>query len=169
MTRAQSFAFFLEHFSIEDLPLILSDDNIGYFDTKNRVLSPDLIRRFILQGKKEEEEDDEFTEYIACCKIPDTEKFHGIVYWKGSMLSYDFILATYDKNGVLLHQKAIAGIRSDGKNVVKSVATIEADWIINIITGAQLGKEELYDPQKSQMMSMEIMANGEIIFSLNNE
>ena len=163
MTRAQAFKDYLKHFSKEKLPLTFSDEHIGYFDRKNPPLSPNAIRQFIKQG---EGEDDDLTEYVACCIIPDTEKFYAVIYWKGTMLEYDFILATYNKNGILINKKVIAGVRSDGQNVQRSVATIDEDWIISIIVGELSKDENLYNPQKSQAMAMELMANGEIIFSL---
>lgn len=165
MTRAQSFKVFLKHFSPEKLPITLSDENISYFDRKNRPLSPDVIRQFILQDQDAEEEDEEMTEYIACNIIPKTENFHAVVYWKGKLLEYDYIIASYDKNGVLLNRKVIAGLRSDGENVKRSVATIDKDWIVSIIAGEQVGQEERYDPLRSKLMTMELMANGEIIFN----
>lgn len=165
MTRAESFKAFLSCFSKENLPITFSDENIIYFSQMNKSLDEDFIRRFIRQGEKESQ-DDEFTEYIACCKIPDTQDIHAIVYWKGGLLQYDYILATYDKNGVLIAKKVIAGIRSDGKVVVKSIATMDEDWIIHIIVGEQDRDEILYNAQNSQSMTMELMVNGEIIFSL---
>jgi len=123
-----------------------------------------------LQGETTpEDEDEDLTEYIACIIIPDTKEFHAVVYWRGKLLEYDYILATYDKNGVLINRKVIAGVRSDGESIRRSVATIDEDWIINIIVGEQNQAEELYDPLKSQPMTMEVMGNGEIIFSLQDE
>lgn len=171
MTRAQAFKVFLKHFSKETLPITLSDENISYFDLKNRPLSGDVIRQFILQGQPSPEEDvaeeDEMTEYIACNIIPDTKNFYAVVYWKGMLLEYDYILATYNKNGVLLSRKVIAGLRSDGQNVRRSVATIDEDWIISIVAGEQVQNEKHYNPLKSKIITMELMANGEIIFALD--
>ncbi len=170
MTRVQSFKLFLKHFSKENLPLTLSDDNVSYFDRKNRPLGSDVIRQFILQKEEATDEyDEEFTEFIACNIIPDTKNFHAVVYWKGKLLEYDYIMATYDTNGVLISRKVIAGTRSDGQNIKRSVATIDKDWIINIIAGEQVNKDDQYDPRKSKLMTMELMANGEIIFSLQDD
>ena len=166
MTRAQAFKDFLKHFSKEKLPITLSDENIHYFDNNNRALNQDVIRQFIKQGEKEE--DDDLTEYVACCKIPDTKTFHAVIYWKARMLTYDFVLVTYNKNGIVIDRKVIAGVRSDGKDVHRSVATIDEDWVITIVAGSQIDGEENYSPLKSQHTSLELMANGEIIFSLQN-
>ena len=167
MTRAQAFKDFLGRYAKESLPVVLSDDNVAYFSNKNKPLSADLIRQFIKQG--DNTVDDELTEYIACCIIPDTKDIHAVVYWKGGLLSYDYIMATYDKNGTLLHRKTLAGTRAEGQVVKQSVATIETDWTINVIVGAQVSGDRLYDPQNSRSMSLELMPNGEIIFSLQEE
>jgi len=168
MTRAQSFEVFLQHFSQEKLPLTLSDENVSYFDRKNRPLSNDVIRQFIKQGDSTEDDEDH-TEYIACNIIPDTKDIYAVVYWKGMLLEYDYILATFDKNGVLISKKVIAGVRSDGQNLKRSIATIDEDWIINIVAGEQVNDAEPYDPRRSQLMTMELMAHGEIIFSLQDD
>jgi len=168
MTRAQSFKIFLKYFSKEKLPLVLSDENIGYFDRKNPPLGSDVIRQFLLQGETPNEDDEEMTEYIACNQIPDTEKFHAVVYWRAKLLEYDYILATYDKNGVLINKKVIAGVRSDGKVVKRSIATIDEDWIIHVVAGEKDEKDDLYDPALSQSMTLELMANGDIIFGLQD-
>lgn len=169
MTRAQSFKIFLKHFSKEDLPITLSDDNVGYFDRKNQPLGSDVIRQFLLQGEKIEEDDEDLTEYIACNIIPDTKEFYAVVYWRGKLLEYDYILATYNKNGVIISKKVIAGVRSDGQSVKRSVATIDKDWIVHIVVGEHGDQQELYDPTQSQSMTMELMGNGEIIFGLQDE
>jgi len=168
MTRAQSFKIFLKYFSKEKLPLVLSDENIGYFDRKNPPLGSDVIRQFLLQGETPNEDEEEMTEYIACNQIPDTEKFHAVVYWRAKLLEYDYILATYDKNGVLINKKVIAGVRSDGKVVKRSIATIDEDWIIHVVAGEKDEKDDLYDPALSQSMTLELMANGDIIFGLQD-
>ncbi len=167
MTRAESFRAFLGCFSEESFPITLSDDNIPYFSSKNVALPPDLIRRFILQGEKSEEID-EYTEYIACCIIPDTGDIHAVVYWKGGLLQYEFVLITYDKNGVVLHRKVIAGVKSDGVDIVRSIATIDEDWIVHIVVGHQSGDDEHYNPSNSQSMTMELMINGEILFQVDH-
>ena len=164
MTRGESFSAFLKYFPKEKLPITLSEENIGYFSSNNPPLPQELIRRFLLQNM--EIEDDEYTEYVACCKIPKTEKIHAIVYWKGGLLSYEYTLVTFNKNGVLIDRKVIAGTKSNGSSIVRSIATIDENWIINVVIGQQENADDLYDPSGSKNMSLELKANGEIIFSL---
>ena len=165
MTRAESFKLFIKHFSKEKLPITLSDENIHYFDSKNRALNQDLIRRFIQQGEKAEEID-ELTEYIACNLVAKTKNFIAVVYWRAQPLSYDYILSTFNKNGLLISKRVIAGVRSDGVNVHRSVATINEDWEIDIVAGSQLEADEDYNPMNSRHTSLELLSNGEIVFSL---
>ena len=165
MTRAQSFQAFLKCFSKESFPIALSDDNLPYFSSKNRPLSEELIRRFILQGEKTEEID-EFTEFVPCCIIPDTKDIHAVVYWKGGLMNYEYLLTSYDKNGVVIDRKVIAGTKSDGQHVIQSVATIDQDWVIHIVVGKQSINEKGYDPANSKSMSVELMPNGELLFNM---
>ncbi len=165
MTRSKSFSSFLKYFSKESLPVTLSEENVTYFSSTNPPLPQDLIRRFIEQNS---EDDDEYTEYIPCCKIPKTDKMHAIVYWKGGLLSYEYVLATFNKNGVIIDRKIIAGTKSDGKSIIKSVATIDENWIITVVVGQQDESQQLYDPSGSKNMTLELLATGEINFSLEN-
>ena len=162
MTRAESFKHFLHHFSEEALPIILSDELIRHFSEHNPPIDGDSIRRFIDSNP---EEDDDMTEYIACCLIPDTKDFHAVVYWKGTLLTYEYVLATYTKSGVPIARKVIAGIKSDGKYIKRSVATIEKNFGIQIVVGQQGVDDRLYDPQLSQSMSMDILPSGEIVLT----
>ena len=78
------------------------------------------------------------------------------------------MLATFSANGVLIDRKIIAGTKSDGKSILKSIATIDENWIITVVVGQQDETQQLYDPSGSKNMTLELMATGEIIFSLEN-
>ncbi len=164
MTRSQSFSAFLEYFSEEKLPITLTEENVTYFSNRNPPIPQELIRRFIAQNTTE---DDEYTEYIACCKIPKTDKIHALIYWKVGLLSYEYVLVTYNKNGVIIDRKVVAGTKLDGNRIIHSVATIDENWIVNVVVGQQKESEKLYDPAGSKNVSLELMANGEITFTLD--
>ncbi|MFT4565976.1 MAG: hypothetical protein ACI9FN_000929 [Saprospiraceae bacterium] len=167
MTRAESFKVFLKHFSEEPLPVTLSDEIVRHFSESNPPLDADSIRRYIDPNPIEEDED--ITEYIACCRIPNTKDFEAVVYWKGTLLTYEYVLATYSKAGIQIAKKVIAGIKADGQNVKRSVATIEEDFGIQIVVGQQGANDRLYDPSLSQSMSMDILSNGDIALSPSEE
>ncbi len=154
-----SFEYFLEKFPEIELPITLSDDSAIEFSKQNNPLPAPMIAQFI------DAEQDEFTEYIACVRIPNTFDFHAIIYWKATLMSYQYVLATYTKKGILIDKAVIAGTYSDGKSLTKSVATIEEDWIIYIVSGQTAADAPTYDPSTSNAFDLELLATGEIITS----
>jgi hypothetical protein len=152
-----SFDHFLEIFPEIDLPITLSDDSAIEFSKKNDPIPALMIGQFI------DAEQDDFTEYIACLRISKTDDFHAIIYWKAALLSYQYVLATYTKNGQLIDKSVIAGTYSDGKSLTKSVATIDEDWIIYIVSGQTAADAPTYDPSTSNAFNLELLATGEII------
>jgi len=152
-----SFEHFLEKFPEIELPITLSDDSAIEFSKNNDPLPSRIIHEFI------DDQEDEFTEYIACLRIPKTLDFHAIIYRKAALLNYQYVLATYDKKGKLIDKSAIAGTYSNGKSLTKSVATIEEDWIIYIVSGQTAAKASTYDPTTSNAFNLELLATGEII------
>lgn len=152
-----SFEHFLEKFPEIELPITLSDDSAIEFSKNNAPLPSQMIHEFI------DDQEDDFTEYIACLRIPKTHDFHAIIYWKAALMNYQYVLATYDKNEKLIDKSVIAGTYSDGKSLTKSVATIEEDWIIYIVSGQAAANASTYDPTTSNAFNLELLATGEII------
>ncbi len=152
-----SFHQFLEKFPEIELPVTLTDEKITEFSAVNDPLPQLMIRQFI------SDDDDEFTEYIACLRIPQTHDFHAVIYWKASLMNYQYVLATYSKTGTLIDKSVIAGTYSDGNSVTRSVATIEEDWIIYIVSGKTKVAASAYDASTSNVFNLELLATGQII------
>ena len=107
---------------------------------------------------------DEFTEYLPCCSIPFTQQFHAVIYWKASLLNYEYVLATYGLRGKFITKETIGGTKVDGDVLTHSVATIDEDWLIHIVEGsAKDKKDEIYDPTKSKTITFELMDSGDIM------
>ena len=151
------FEDFLEKFPEIELPVTLSDESAIEFSKNNDPIPVLMIQQFI------DQDDDELTEYIACLRIPKTDDFHAVIYWKAALMTYQYVLATYSKNGVLIDKSVIAGTYSDGKSLTKSVATIDEDWIIYIVTGKAAADAPTYDASTSNVFNLELLATGEII------
>lgn len=117
-----SFQHFLSRFPETELPVTLSEDTLSDFNLYNEPITEALSRQFI--ERFEEVLPDEFTEYVPCIKVPGTKGYHALVYWKAGLMTYEYILATYTKAGLLIDKKTIAGTIFDGQDVKKSVATI---------------------------------------------
>lgn len=149
----------LEHFFQEvELPVIISDEYISAFSKENPPISLDFIEKIIPWEK----DVDEFTEFIPCFRLPNQKNFIGFVYWKGGLLSYDFILATIDLKGTSIMHKSIAGTRvSDDGSITISIASIDTDLAIKIMIGRSSDGIH-YSGEDSKSYYMEILENGEI-------
>lgn len=155
-----NFEKFLTLFPEVELPITLSTDTHLEFSKHNLAIPAAMMDEYLSSVL-----DDELTEYIACFKIPNTESFHAIVYWRAGLMEYEYYLSTYDKVGNLLDKRVISGTKSNNEQLVRSVATIEADWLINVVEGTEFFKEDgesVFNPQSSRVYNLELLANGEI-------
>lgn len=157
----------LSFFPEVELPIEITEDLVMTAETVNKVLPAAVIESYIVQWESNEEFD-EFTEFVPILKIKGTEEFLALVYWKGGLMRYEYILVTMDKLGNLITRKPLASTLSDGKTVKKSVARIDEDLIIHIMAGENLADGK-YDPANSQAFNMEIMHTGDVIFSLGDD
>ncbi len=162
-SKKQIFKDYLKKFPEISPPLTLTEDSPRAFSSYNESFNSLMITEILLQS--EESEPDEFTEFIPCIKIPNTKDFYAVIYWKASLMNYQFILVTYNKAGVLIDKAIIAGTSNLEGVLVKSVASIDEDWIITIVTGASEFQQTDYDPKLSKAFSLEIMEGGIIISS----
>lgn len=152
----------LHYFSETSLPVMVSEDYMDEYESQNSPFPQIFIDEVISEW---EGEMDEFTEFFPCFKLPPQDKFYAVVYWKGGLLRYDFVLVTLDKNGHLINRKSIANTLVENHVIKKSIASIEPDLIINIIAGQTMDGEE-YDASLSRSFSMEILPDGHIIFNM---
>lgn len=159
-----TFKKFLESFPEVALPIVLSDEAHHDFSKSNDPLHPVMIEQHL--GRIEDGFTDDLTEYEACFKIPKTFDFHAIVYWKAGLMSYQYVLATFEKNGEFIDKRVIAGTYSDGKTVTKSVATIDEDLTIHIVTGQLEGPAAIYDASSSTSIELELLTDGKIAHSV---
>ncbi|RMG86030.1 MAG: hypothetical protein D6714_04885 [Bacteroidetes bacterium] len=158
------FQYFLEQFPIIELPVILGDETHHLFSKNNEPLKPLLIEQYI--APIEGEMPDDLTEFVPCFKIPDTLDFHAIVYWKAGLMNYHYVMATFDKAGNLIDRRILGGTYSDGKTITKSVATIDADWMIYVVTGQIEGSDTVYDAASSKAFDLELLPDGRIVQSI---
>jgi len=159
-----SFSSFIKMFPEVELPITLTDDLHHVFSKNNDPIPVPMIQAFLLD--EEEEQPDEFTEYIACFRLPKTEKFNAVLYWKAELLTYEYILVTYDKKGSQISKRVVAGTKAIDDTLERTVATIDEDWIIYCVRGvAPADENKTFDPSSSQSLSLEILATGEIILS----
>jgi hypothetical protein len=153
----------LHYFPETELPVLISEDYLSEYEINSDPFPQTFIDEVMMEWEKEI---DEFTEFIPCVRLPKEEKYDAVIYWKGGLLKYDFILVTLDKKGELISKKSIASTVVNDNIIKKSVASIEPDHIINIVAGQTLDGED-YDASLSKAFAMEILPTGEIIFNLD--
>ena len=162
------FQYFVELFPEVELPATLGEDTHLTFSRENDPLPAPVVQQHILPI--EEEMPDEFTEYIACFRIPKTYDFHALVFWKAGLMNYQYILATFDKHGVSIDKRVIAGTFSDGEQVTQSVATIDHDWTIFVASGqTNANKPTVFDPTTSRAVELELLPDGKIIAEVKQQ
>ena len=160
-----TFNDFIEKFPEVDLPITLNDESHHIFSRQNDPLSNQMIERFIYPIL--EEEPSVYGEFLACFRIKDTYDFHAIVFWKAELMDYQYILATFNKKGLLIDKRVIGGTYSDGKLLTQSVATIDDDWSILVVSGQSDAHSATYDASSSKTYQLELLPEGQIIRSIN--
>ncbi len=164
MKKDQKSAFkeFLKVFPKIDLPLTLTEESQIEFSRHNLPIREELTHDFIIAHDKSL---DEFTEYVPCFRLKNTEKFHAIVFWKAALMNYEYVLVTFTDKGELISKRIIAGTKSMEGSLVRSVATIDEDWVVHVVGGVADNKDQKFEASNSQSFTFEILANGQIIMS----
>jgi hypothetical protein len=155
-----NFKNYKERFPLVELPITLSEDSHHDFSTENDPLQTEMIKEYITRYEAVEI-DDELTEYMACFQVPlDKKEFIALVYWKAALLTYDYVLATYNpKTGDMIDKKAIAGTKVVDNGVKRIAAIIKEDLSVFVAEGvAEDGKE--YDADASKVRRFQILDSG---------
>jgi hypothetical protein len=160
------FTEFIEFFPLLELPFSLLPD-ISQIPSASLPLPGVMLDAYILPF--EGDEVDEFTEYIPYGRIAGIKDFHALIYWKASVMQYEFILATYTLEGDLLNHAIIGGLRSDQEGILHSVAIVNDDLSITIAEGLSIDEEESLDISKTNTYQMAIKPDGFISYELNEE
>ena len=158
------FTEFIEFFPLLEPPFSLLPD-ISQIPSTDIPLPQALLDTYILPF--EGEEVDEFTEYVPYGRITGTKNYYAVVYWKAGVMQYEFILATYDKDGNPLSHAIIGGLRSDEDGILHSVAVIHEDLSITIAEGVA-GEEET-NLANTNAYQMSIQPSGHIRYGTYEE
>lgn len=165
-TKKVSFDQFLEYFPIIELPISLTDENFDEMRKVNKDLPLSLIENFITVF---DQDVDEFTEFFPCFQLASTGEFVSVVYWKAKLMQYEFHLINYSLIGEFIAGKVIAQTLSNGNTIIRSIANIDEDGVVQVISGEVGVEEDAYDATNSKAHTLEILSTGDIIFSLNEE
>ena len=145
---------FIELFPLVELPVVLTEESILSFSSLNKTLPMAAILDYILE---EEEEMDEFTEFVPCLSFAVSEDILAIVYWKGTLLSYDYFVMCIDlKRSKLISKKIIAGTKVLDNIIIKSNAVISPELEIEVLVNSYASSDQFY-PVQSISYHIEIM------------
>jgi len=146
---------FIEYFPEITPPITLTEDLAITFSAENKPFPAGVIAKIISQWEKI----DEFTELLPCFKLVTPGEFFALVYWKGSLMSHEYVLITISKDFHLLSKKVIAGTISNGQTVKKAIASIDDQLNINAVVG-ESKIDDKYNPQDSKAYNFEILPDG---------
>lgn len=163
--KVPKFNDFLQLFEEITPPIIISEETIDNIKDITKPMPQIMVDEFITRW---EGELDEFTEITPCFALPETSEYRAIVYWKASLLRYEYIILTFDKTDTLISKKTICGTIVDGEIIKKSVAKIDEDLIIYIQAGATYENND-FDPDSSQSFTIEIMESGDMLFHVDDQ
>lgn len=155
-----SFDKLLARFPEVELPVVLGEDDHHTFSTKNEPIPEILISHYLIFSG---DPVDEFTEFVACFSLPDTKNFHAIVYWKAGLLTYEYVLQTFNKKGEAIDRKVIGGTKVHDNITALTVATIEEDGSIIMAGGVSNNQDDIYDASTTESIQLELLPNGQIL------
>jgi hypothetical protein len=161
MLLKYTFEQYLEKYPPINMPVTLGEDTHHTFGLENMPFAEEMIAQYM--QPIEPEDIDEFTEFLPCFRIADIDEFVAVVYWKAALLTYEYVLVTYNLKGEFINRKVIARTHVKGEQIVRSVATIDDEFVIFIGEGITSAIADDFDPTKSKTYNMEILPNGEII------
>lgn len=158
-----TFKEFLGYFPEVAPPFTITDESISKFKEVNDYIPEDGVQEHIHAW--ESDEVDEFTEYFPCLRLPTTNKYIALIYWKASILKYEYFLVTLDQKGSLISKKVICGMVVENNIISTSAARIDEDRIIHIMIGSIIDNES-FDGSNTKAYNMEIMDDGNILFHM---
>ena len=157
---AITFDKFLSAFPEHELPVSLTEESVLEFERQNDPLPEILVDAYV---EAQEGEEYELIDYVPCFRIPATHDIHAVVIWRGDVLKHEYILVTFDKEGNQIASGTIAGMKVEGDSILRSVATIEENWMIYVVEGSQVNDDKHYSPTATNTFQMELLATGEIV------
>lgn len=157
-----AFQQFLDYFPEIELPITLGESAHLIFSRQNDPLPPQVISQYLFPI--EEETIDELTEFVPCFRLSGKQAVQGIVYWRAALMNYQYILATFHaKSEQFITRRVIGGVYYDGLELTQSVATINPEWLIYIVSGQQQDGIDNYSAGGSTAQRFQVTDTGKIV------
>ena len=78
-------------------------------------------------------------------------------------MNYQYVLMTFEKGGKVIDKKVLAGVFSDGKIISRSVARLDDDLSIQIMSGVTDHDEHRFQASESTTIDLELLPDGKIV------
>jgi len=160
----QQFTALAAVFPKVDLPITLSGETHHIFSKENKPIPLGLVATFL--SADHEQDQDGYTEYVACFEIPSQGHYRALVYWRAALMEYEYILTTFEQSGRRIGTKVIAGTKSNGDSILRRIATIDEEGLITVAEGVQQANDRHYDPSGSRTYQLELTSTGDILHML---
>lgn len=158
-----TFENFIQFFPMVELPYTITSDTQRLISQKCDPLSATWMFNFVLD---KDAVIDEYTEYMPCFSIPDTNDFFAIVFWEAGIEGSAYYLTTFSKNGILIDKKKIAGTKYNQDGLYQMVCTISPTWLFSCAEG-RLDADGNTAPVSSDddhfHTSLQLTGDGEIV------
>ena len=161
----KAFKQLLTFFPEIELPISLTSDIHHVFSKENKPLPEKLIQEFFTVI---DQPLGEFEEYVACFQLPQSEHYCALVYWRADLMTYQYVLVTFNELGEMVASQIIAGTKSNGETVLKRVATFDEEGVIYVAEGVAQANDRHYSADQSRNYQLEILPSGDILHMMND-
>lgn len=161
ISKVKLFTKYIDLFQTISFPVTLHKDAHHDFSKQSQGIRSELLDEYVIPYIGQQ--DDEYTEYVPCFQLRAEKEFIAIVLWRAALLEYEYYVMTYNNAGDLIHQQVIAGMKSDGQNIITRIAIIDDDSNIHMVEGAKNNaNEQDYDPTNTREFTFELTPDGHI-------
>lgn len=154
-----TFENFLDVFPVVELPVTLTESLHHELERANLPFAQAILLSYVQPADMGEI--DEFTEYIPGFKLTHEKAFKAVVFWKASLMVYEYILATFTPKGELIASAVISKVEAKEGVITQSATVITPEWVIYVSEGKVASDE--FDATQAVNYSYEVLPNGEIV------
>ena len=157
------FSHFVEQFPELPLPITLGEDTVRRISKETPPLPGRMIEQFIIPLEPTQV-NDEFTEFIACLRLPEADNYVGLVYWRADLAQYHYTLVTINpKTEEVIDRVILAGTSYDGEELTQTTAAITEALMIYQVSGQGQGQKFDYTASASTARRFQIADSGKVI------
>jgi hypothetical protein len=163
ISKEQLFQDWLARLPLVELPVTIGEETHLAITENTLPLAQTLTNTFILPYEPEGEMD-EFTEYIPCFRLEHTGAHHVCVYWRVSLMTYVYFVATFTPEGDQIDRAMIAGTYVIDNLLAQRVALINPGLKIMSSEGRTEPDATDFDLASSVQTIMHISEKGKVVY-----